>query len=446
MSAFHLLEHRLRRRRLLALGVAAAATGLLRLPPRIGAQPTDVVRETLGNGLVVLVDERRTADSVAVRLSARAGSRDDGMLPGLAEMTLLMMTAGTRRRPSPVELARAVTLVGGTFGSGVGTEQSFLNALVPATEAEVAFDLLADIARNPLMTDAALMGRRQAMLQTQNQILSDPSSTLTVTFLERIFAGHPASTPLWGTPASVQAIGRNAVLDAYGRFWNASNLVLTVVGKIEVAEALTLADRHFGALSAGARNDRAASTPAPRTMAETVQVDTGEAQSQFRIGFHVPGLRSADRYAMSILSSLMNLRLFLEIRSERGLAYSAGASYTALTDTGAWSAVAGTDPSTLEQAIAVARDEIRRLVEGDVTQAEVDDRINQFVGSQVLADETNANRAARLASVEMLGDVALEGLAQRVRMVTAADVHRVAREYLDLDRALTVIVGPRPRT
>jgi len=66
----------------------------------------------------------------------------------------------------------------------------------------------------------------------------------------------------------------------------------------------------------------------------------------------------------------------------------------------------------------------------------------QIAGNQILADETNASRAARLSAVEILGDVSTEEFVRRIRRVTPADVQRVARMYLDLDRALTVIVGP----
>jgi predicted Zn-dependent peptidase len=63
-------------------------------------------------------------------------------------------------------------------------------------------------------------------------------------------------------------------------------------------------------------------------------------------------------------------------------------------------------------------------------------------GAQALADEGNDARAARLASAEVLGTETLEEFVRRVRQVTPEDVWRVARTYLDPERAVLVVVGP----
>ena len=57
------------------------------------------MRETLPNGLVVLLDERPTAESVALHLMARAGSRDDGPAPGVSTLTSRLMFQGTAQAP-----------------------------------------------------------------------------------------------------------------------------------------------------------------------------------------------------------------------------------------------------------------------------------------------------------------------------------------------------------
>ena len=445
MSNVRSSAHRLSRREVLGLGATAAGAALLYRSGALAAQPAaGVIRRTLANGLVVLIDERRTAESVALHLSARAGSRDDGRLPGITAFTLRMMFAGTRRRPSQVEISRAAALVGGTVNGTFGTESGSFFSLVPAAEADVAFDLLADIVGDPLFSDAALTNIRQVALQVLQQRRTDPTAVLTDLYTSAIYAEHPAGNPVNGTPEAVMGFTRADVVNTHQQFWSASNLVLAIVGKVEVDEALAKAEQYFGGLPSGTPNTRPPMMPMPRSRAETLHGDIGQAQSQFRIGFLGPPLPSPDRFPMAVLNTLMSLRLFVEIRSERGLAYSAGSSYSAFSDVATWFATAGTDPGTLEQAMDVASEEIRRIREMAPSDDEVQQKIEQIVGAQVLADETNAARASRLAAAEISGDVALEEFVRRIRAVTAADVHRVAQTYLDLDRALTVIVGPRP--
>src|SRR5215208_411265 len=354
---------RLDRRRLLALGAVAGGATLLR-PLVARAQPAGVVRTTLGNGLVVLVEQREIGESVALQLTARAGSRDDGALPGLNAFTLRSMFGGTNRRPSQIDLIRTATLVGGDIGGSFGTEQSFFSALVPSIEADTGFDLLADIAGDPRFLTGLIENVRAVTNQQLAIRRADPGSLLSDLYTAAIYAGHPASTPANGTPQGVAAITRADVVAAHSRSWGAANLVLAVVGDINPEEALAKAERYFGPLGGGMLNVRPAVSPLRRDAPETVRAEAGQEQMQFRIGFHAPGLRDDDHYAMTVLNAIMGGgggRFFVEIRSELGLAYTATSSYGALTDTGNWFGFAGTEPRSLERALDAARELIRRI-------------------------------------------------------------------------------------
>src|SRR5690242_21090325 len=124
-----------------------------------------VAREVLPNGLVVLVDERPSADTLAFQLNARAGSRDDGPTPGITVLTSRLMFQGTRRRPTETDLQRAAAAVGGSISRATSNELSDFLALLPASEAGVGFDLLADLAIDPLLADDAFA--RQVQIATQ---------------------------------------------------------------------------------------------------------------------------------------------------------------------------------------------------------------------------------------------------------------------------------------
>src|SRR5688572_28741715 len=118
----------LRPRGLISLAVAAGILRRVAAAPAAGAEE----RAELPNGLVVVAEERRTAETVAVRLSARAGARDDGEVPGISVMTSRVMFQGTTRRPSETQLQRVAAQVGGTLGRGTGAELSAFFSAMPA--------------------------------------------------------------------------------------------------------------------------------------------------------------------------------------------------------------------------------------------------------------------------------------------------------------------------
>src|SRR5438094_399529 len=149
----------LRRRSALLLPAGALFVTIRRAD---AAPAAEAVRDVLPNGLVVLVEERRTADTVALQLAARAGSRDDPSagsgqgLPGINAITSRMLFQGTTRRPSETEVQRAATQVGGTIGRGTGTELSTFSSVMPSDAAALAFELLADLVTDPLLAEGAL--------------------------------------------------------------------------------------------------------------------------------------------------------------------------------------------------------------------------------------------------------------------------------------------------
>lgn len=406
------------------------------------AEPSRVV---LPNGLTVIVEERRAADVVALQLAARAGSRDDGGELGINAITSRMMFQGTGRRPSETELQRVATRVGGSVGRGTGSEISSITSTMPASAVDTGFDLLADVARDPLF-DAGALGRLQrTTLQDLAQRQTDPATLLGDLFQSEMFAGHPASTPIIGTTESIQAVTQAALVQQWVRAWGAANLVLTVVGRISVSDAVATAARFFGPLGTGNAVERPPAQPLASDAARVVRGEVGQQQAQFRLGMLAPPVLHPDRYPFVVLNALMSGpagRLFREVRTARGLAYSAGSGYASLTDTGAWYASAGVDPQNLPAALDVVRLEIERLRAAPPDAGEVAEKISQIAGQQILADEGNAARAGRLASEALLGTESTDEFVRRIREVTPEQLHAAARTYLDLNRALLVLVGP----
>jgi predicted Zn-dependent peptidase len=403
-----------------------------------------VAREVLLNGLVVLVDERPSADTLAFQLNARAGSRDDGPTPGITVLTSRLMFQGTRRRPTETDLQRAAAAVGGSVSRATSNELSDFLALLPAGEAGVGFDLLADLVIDPLLADDALARQVQIATQELSRQRSDPGGLLGDLYLSHVFAGHPLGTPLLGTAESLAALSPAALRAHRQRLWGASNLVLAVAGRISAAEAVGRARDAFGVLPAGAPNVRPAQAPAGLD-GSAVSETAGQQQAQFRLGFLAPDQGSDDRFAFRVLNALTagsSGRLFEAVRNARGLAYTATSSYNAYSDAGTWFATAGVDPQNLQPALDVVRAEVQRLVTAPPEGAEVALRIGQLAGQQILSGESNAARAGRLVAQEVLGTETQEELLRRLREVGPEDVWRVARDYLQAGGSLLATVRP----
>jgi zinc protease len=131
------------------------------------------------------------------------------------------------------------------------------------------------------------------------------------------------------------------------------------------------------------------------------------------------------------------------IRNERGLAYSVYSYFSAERSRGIFELVMQTKNETALEAIRLAQTEIRRIREESVTDQELSDAKDYLIGSFPLRLDTNRRVASFLVQVEFyqLGLDYPERYSDLIRKVTREDVERVARQYLDPEKLITVVVG-----
>ena len=131
------------------------------------------------------------------------------------------------------------------------------------------------------------------------------------------------------------------------------------------------------------------------------------------------------------------------IRNERGLAYSVYSYFGAEKSHGTFQFVMQTKNENAAEAIRLAREEIRRMREEPVSEAELNDAKDYLTGSFPLRFDTNRKVAGFLGQVEFyeLGLDYPDRYVDLIRKVSRADVQRVAREHLIPEKLLTVIVG-----
>ena len=156
-----------------------------------------------------------------------------------------------------------------------------------------------------------------------------------------------------------------------------------------------------------------------------------------------------DRYAFGVLNQVlgggMSSRLFQEVRERRGLAYSVYSYRAAYEETGALGIYAGTAPERVDELLGVLDDQLDRiLVDGGVSDRELDAAKGHLTGSLALSLESSSSRMHRIGRSELLlGEIpTLDELVAECDAVTADDVGRVVDRVLrDADRTL-VAVGP----
>ncbi len=326
-------------------------------------------REVLEGGCVLLHWRERTHGTVAVRVCVPGGlERETPDTNGLHALLARLHLCGAGGRPGP-EVMREFDALGAAVGVNAG--YSVLSAWldVPAGQVMAATRLLAECLARPDL-DARDV-RREADVLTENirSRVDRPHALLVRELLARLFKGDPYGLDPLGRPEVLSRLAPKDLRDALG-VWHSSSLTVAVVGDHE-------AEPVAGVLASVLSGLPRPSDPKVPTWKAVVSRSDHSAEAmvltgpfrQSHVGLAWPGpdLASPDllaaRVAVSALS-MMSGPLFRVLRDEMGIAYSVGATLSALRRGGHVLVTAAVRPGTEHSALQALRAEVDRLAEG----------------------------------------------------------------------------------
>jgi predicted Zn-dependent peptidase len=153
------------------------------------------------------------------------------------------------------------------------------------------------------------------------------------------------------------------------------------------------------------------------------------------------------RFALLVLDAALgggtSSRLFQEVREKRGLAYSVYSFTGQHAETGMWGIYAGCLPAKTDEVLAICQSEVAKVIEGGLTEEELERGKGQLRGSIVLGLEDPSSRMIRLGKSELVYSrlEPVDEILAAIEAVTQQDVREVAELVLGRPKALAV-VGP----
>ncbi len=332
------------------------------------------------------------APVVAVRLSFQAGARHEP-IPGQALLTGRMLTEGTRRRDWR-RIAEEAEGKGMILQSNGAFESIGLSIDALAEDWELALEWAAELMLEPSFPeDRCGWLARQAAAELES-LADQPEVKTAWGFMEQIYAPHPRSRPLHGDEGSLLALTPADCAEFHHRA-RAHGIVASVAGTVD-EDAVR---RRFLELLDGPAADASPypEPPPPAGLEERRIVKTdAEGQAHLYVG-HLSVPRRHPAYAaLEVLAVVLGSgagltgRIPARIREREGLAYTAYAQTAAGAgiDPGRLVAYVGTSPATVEQAERGVAEEISRLIEDGITDAELEEARAYLLGREPFRRET----------------------------------------------------------
>ena len=422
----------------------------LRIEPPSAAEPEPLEPElfTLDNGVRLIVAKHSGVPVFAIRAAMLGGviaetQADNGISNFVAEM----LTRGTRTRSRETladEIESLAASLGGFSGhNSLGVAGTFLSATF-----DRAIPLFLEVLREPAFDSVETdKTRRELLLSIKNR--DDDSSRVAFDLaFKTVYPTHPyGMTPL-GEQESVGKIGVPELRSFYTRVLDPRNLVVTVVGDVDVKQVRKMLGHELEKLTpaSAARVTVPSAAALPENVRRAFQ-KTERRQAHVVVGYPSVDYGDPDRFPLSVLDNILSGqggRLFYELRDRQSLAYSVTAFFTKGLARGLFGGYIATDPSKAAVAVNGLLGEFAKLRDKSAEPSELARAQRYLIGSREIGLQTNGALAEDMTFNELygLGYKAGWNYAESISAVTLDDVQRVARQYLDPDIRAEIVVGP----
>lgn len=403
---------------------------------------------TLDNGLEVIYV---ADDSVPVLNLWLYVGGSEAALPadkqGEAEFMADLLTKGTTTR-SAQEIAEAIESVGGATQSSAALEWTSLGVSgALSTEADLSFDLLADMALNPTFPDKELEVIRGQTLTFLEQDEVDPDTLANRQFGRIAYGGHPYG--YYTNADTVTGLTRDDIVAFHDTTYKPNNALLVIVGDISLNEAQAQVERVFGGWEAADVPDYLDYPTAKLGDTSVIYlIDRPDSeQATIQIGNRAINARSPERYALEVVNSVLgggsSSRLFTNLREDKGYTYGVYSRFGRPNDTSTFRVLTDVDQEHAADAITEILAELKAIRTEPIMDKELADAKGLLIGSFALSVEDTSDFAGRLSNLYLTG-LPLEELNDylpNIEAVTAAEAQVAAAKYIDSEQPIIVVVG-----
>ena len=305
---------------------------------------------------------------------------------------------------------------------------------------ELALSIMSDIIKNSTFEEfekerEKMKGELVAELDSARVKISD---LFTKTIYKDHYYGHSYTKIL----EEIDNVKKEDVINAYNEILTKSTKTLALVGEADDS----ILEKYLGDIATSVENTSSIESPATlkQECVELIQNDAN--QAQILQGWIVPTIGSEDYPVMMLLNIILGAsglssRLFLELREKKGLAYTVRTAYEIHAKSATFSIYIGTEPSNIETSIAGFKEEIQKIKDVPISEEELHNAKNNWIGKQQFICETNSQQANMMAYYSVMGrpfDYKQEVI-QKVREVTASQIQECARKYFTEDYVLAIL-------
>jgi zinc protease len=432
---------------------AAAATAKhyteLKFDPLPEIQLPKYSRYKLENGMVVYLMEDHELPLVGGTAMVRTGDRlEPADKVGLASLVGSVMRTGGTTQHTGDELNQLLEQRAAAVETGISETAGSASFSALSEDLDTVFNLFAEVVQKPVFAQEKLDLAKKQEIGGIARRNDDPNGIAGREFAKLIYGSDSpyARTVEYQTLSN---ISREDLVKFYQQYFHPETMILGIIGDFDSAKMRSLIQEKFGTWKPTSKPPNPTVPPASQAKQGGIFLVNQPqlTQSYIQIG-HLGGqLNNPDYPALDVLNQVLNGfggRLFNEVRSRQGLAYSVYGYWNPRFDyPGTFVAGGQTRSDATVPFIKAVRAEIEKLRTAPITPQELASAKDQVLNSFVFNFQDPDQTLSRLMRYEYFGypEDFLFRYQRAVKATTIEDVQRVAKKYLQPDKLVTLVVG-----
>jgi predicted Zn-dependent peptidase len=410
------------------------------------------MKKVLKNGLRVITIPLKGTSVATVFVLVKTGSKyEEKSLSGISHFLEHMLFKGTKKRPSPLDVAETLDKVGGVYNAFTGGDYTGYYAKVDASFVSLAIDWVSDIYLNSLLPKEEIEKEKGVIKEEINMYYDNPMSYTQILFQKLLYGDQPAGWDVAGTKESVSKIKREDLFQYINSQYVSENTVVIVAGNIRKKEIEDMVSKKFSNIKKGSSIKNIPvieNQKSPQVISFYKETD----QTHLCLGARSFNIFHKHRYAQEIVATLlggmMSSRLFIKVREELGLAYYVKTEVESNPDTGVVVTRIGAENRKTKDAILAVMKEYKRMTKETVSPKELKKAKDYLKGKSAISLESSDALCYFHGVNELLEErsYALEEVFSLIDRVTAKDIKQASREIFRPENINLALVGPQKQS
>ncbi len=407
----------------------------------------ELIIEKLDNGTEVIIKPRTDTEAVALHVWFRVGSiYENYEEKGMAHFLEHMLFNGSEKYDYG-EIEEWVESRGGNINAGTSKNFTYYHIEIAYPYWEKALELLYYLTLKAKLEESMIEKEKPIVIEELRRGKDNPRTVLWEEFEKTAYKVSPYRFPIIGFEKTIKNFNREMLLNFYRNFYQPKNMVVVIVGKVDLQRALEIVKDTFG-------KEEGRKVPKVDIPKEPEQIgvrfkkieDPRVAKAHWIIGWRVPPAGTKEHYTLIVIDQIIGTgktSIFYRELKEKGLVYSINSGDLARPYDNIFVVSATFEPERYEE----VKNKVIEIIKGlkDISDEEIRKAKERIINSVIFERERVQAEAYEIGYLKTVLDTLdpylyFEGNIKTVRKI---DIIKFIEKYFNEDKYVEVLMVPK---